>query len=464
MKSVRVSLGVAFCLAISYACLSRSRAQDTRDNELIEMVMTLLNDADKDVRGLGFEQVRAAAKGATATQQFAALLPKLPSEAQVGLLSALADRGDAAARPAVLELLATSSDESVKRAAIGALGFLGEPGDVPVLLQWLRDGSPAVQTAARTSLGRLAGETVSRSIAAGMEQAPAPLQVTLLEILAERRAVDTIPELLAAAVSADASVRGTAMASLGQLAGPEHIPGLLQGVLKAEPGRERESAEKAVLLVCSRSAREEQRADSVLPAMNMLSAADRLAILPTVGRLGGAAAMKVVEAAIAETNADAHDAGVRALCNWPDASVKARLLELAEKDAHAEHQVRALRALIRVAVLADGRTDLERLELLRSVMAVCKRDAERNLVLQRAQAIRTLDTLRFLLPYMDRPACARQACQSVVELAHHRDLREANKAEFDQALDKVIQVSGDATLIERANRYKKNQTWVRPRE
>jgi hypothetical protein len=97
-------------------------------------------------------------------------------------------------------------------------------------------------------------------------------------------------------------------------------------------------------------------------------------------------------------------------------------------------------------------------------MAVCKRDSERNLVLQRAQAIRIPETLRFLEPYMDQTAFAQQACQSVVELAHHRDLREANKAEFDRALDKVIHISGDATLIERANRYKKNQTWVRPRE
>jgi len=50
----------------------------------------------------------------------------------------------------------------------------------------------------------------------------------------------------------------------------------------------------------------------------------------------------------------------------------------------------------------------------------------------------------------------------VVELAHHRDLREPNKAEFDRALDKVIQTSKDATVVDRANRYKKGQTWARP--
>ena len=80
----------------------------------------------------------------------------------------------------------------------------------------------------------------------------------------------------------------------------------------------------------------------------------------------------------------------------------------------------------------------------------------------RAAAIRIPETLRFLLPFLDQPAYAQPACQSVVELAHHRDLREPNKAEFDQALDKVIQVSKDATVIDRAKRYQKGQTWAGP--
>jgi hypothetical protein len=84
------------------------------------------------------------------------------------------------------------------------------------------------------------------------------------------------------------------------------------------------------------------------------------------------------------------------------------------------------------------------------------------LTLQRASAIRAPETLRFLVPYLDQPAYAQQACQTVVELAHHRDLREPNKAEFDRALDKVIQTSKDATVVDRANRYKKGQTWARP--
>jgi hypothetical protein len=55
------------------------------------------------------------------------------------------------------------------------------------------------------------------------------------------------------------------------------------------------------------------------------------------------------------------------------------------------------------------------------------------------------------------------ACETIVELAHHRGLREPNKPEFDRALDKVMATSKNATTVDRAKRYKNNQTWVRPK-
>ena len=150
------------------------------------------------------------------------------------------------------------------------------------------------------------------------------------------------------------------------------------------------------------------------------------------------------------------------MCNWPDASAMGKLVELASRDQDQEIRRMALAALIRVAPLPDGRTPADRLQAVRTVMTLCATDKEKNALLKRTSAVRSVDALRFLLPYLDQPAHAEPACEAVVELAHHRGLREPNKSEFDQALDKVIQTSKDPTLIDRANRYKKGQTWVRP--
>ena len=61
---------------------------------------------------------------------------------------------------------------------------------------------------------------------------------------------------------------------------------------------------------------------------------------------------------------------------------------------------------------------------------------------------------------MDQPEFAQVACQTVVELAHHKDLRQPNKAEFNKALDKVLALSKDPEVILRANHYLKDETWV----
>ena len=174
-----------------------------------------------------------------------------------------------------------------------------------------------------------------------------------------------------------------------------------------ERGRERVAAEKCVMFVCARNKDADRRGEPLLAAINKLAEAERRTMYSTLGRVGGPAVLKILEAAIAGSDAKLHEIGLRALCNWPDASIAARLLELAAADEHPAHRIAALRAVIRVAPLRDKRSNAERLKLLEKAMNMATRDKERNLVLDRARAIRTLDTLRFITPYMDQAPYAR---------------------------------------------------------
>src|SRR5258708_40012281 len=98
------------------------RAADEKPDELLQMIVKVIGDKDNDFRAAGLDQVRTGAKGQVPTKLFAAQLPKLGGSPQVALLSALAARDDAAARPAVLELLASSVGDDVRVAAVAALG------------------------------------------------------------------------------------------------------------------------------------------------------------------------------------------------------------------------------------------------------------------------------------------------------------------------------------------------------
>lgn len=442
---------------------ARVAAQEAANDDLVPLVIGLVQEQDKDLRALGLEQVRTSAKGADATRQFAALLPKLSADAQVGLLSALAERGDVTARPDVAALVAASQDEGVRASALAALAVLGDARDVPAMLALLASESASDRQAARDGLPRLRGDTVSAEIAAALATIDHALRVTLIEILAERRAFEVLDTILALVTDDDAAVRAASMNALGQLAGPDRIPGMVRGLLKASGGTERADAEKAIMFVCARTEAPDERAAALLAEFERQGEADRRALLPCLGRVGGARTLAIIEGYVTQPAEAAHDVGIRALCNWPEAAIAPRLIELVESDAHDEHRLLVLRALIRVAPLPDQRSPQERLDLLKQVLTFCTRDEDRNRLLGRAHAVRSVETLRFLLPFLDQPTLAQQACESIVELAHHRELRDANKPEFHAALDRVLAVSQDSVVTERATRYKNGQTWVRPK-
>ena len=463
MRTYRLWLRGMAGLTAAILLVAPSFSKDEPGDELVQMVVNLLGEKDKDLRAVGLDQVRTAAKGAASTQKFAAQLPKLMPAAQAALLSALADRGDAAARPAVLEILATSKDESVRVAAIVAIGALGGSDDLPALIKPLADGSTSEKGAARASLEKLRGDSVPGTIATEMKKSPPPLRVALIEILTSRRALSTVPEIVPATVDDDSAVRVAAMSALGQMASPEHISGMLAGVLKATKGTEREAAEKAVALACSRIEDANERAAPVLAAWAKYNETDQLALLSTIGRVGGSKALAVVEAAMASDSTPRREAGLRALCNWPDATIADKLLALAEKAEDDAHRAMTFQAFVRVGSLRDKRTDLERLERIKQAMAIVKSPEERTLVINRCRAAYVVESLRYVLPYMEQPQFAQIACETIVELAHHRELREPNKVEFDPALDKVMKISKDAVVVDRADRYKKGQTWAKPK-
>ncbi len=451
---------LTICLLLVVASAIHLAAQ--ANDELVDTVIGFLTDSDKEIRAIALEQIRSEVKGAAATSKFASELPKLSKDAQVGLLSALGDRGDATAKAAVVEMLTSSTDDTVRVAAVAALGKLGDTGDCQLLVSLMSDPGQ-VGAAARRALIRLQGEGVSEEIVQQIDQNGTPLRISLIEILTAHRAKDTIPELIQYATGKDAAIRAAAMTSLGQLADPEHVPAMVKAVLTAQIGNERNAAEKNLMFVCNRIADKQQRADPLLAAMEKLSSGDRTAMLQALGRVGGKSALVEIEKAIGSRDPAVHMAGIRGISNWPDAAVADQLVRLAKTDKHPDHRRIARMSILRVAPLPDGRSDAEKLELLKTGMQLAANDSERNYGLKRAAPIRLVETLRFVLPFVDQPKYSQQACQSIVELAHDRQLRDDNKPEFHAALDKVIATTKDPVLIDRANRYKKGQTWVRPK-
>ncbi len=242
------------------------------------------------------------------------------------------------------------------------------------------------------------------------------------------------------------------MAALAARARPADVPAMAELLLATPSGPQRNEVERAIRLVCQQIADAQHRADPVLDLLHGATAAKRIELLPLLGRLGGERARHIIDEALRSSDPALHAAGVRALSNWPDASVADDLLRLAETAPVAEHRRWALRGFIHVVVLPGKASDAQKVALLRRAMQLATDDAERMLVVQRASAVRTVEALRFVRPCLDQPALAEEAGKSIVELARHKELAQPNRGDFGPALKQVVKVCKDPLTVEKARR------------
>jgi hypothetical protein len=419
----------------------------------------LVRSADADLRAVGLERIRDGLEGETFTRDTAEkLLPDLRPDVQVALLGVLADRGDAAALPAIVRLADGKADEAVQGAALRAIGSLGGPAEIPMLVRALVPGP--LHAAALRALVEVRG--AGPAIVAAVATADPPTRSALLKVLDGRGDRSAMPTFFASLRDPDTDVRTAAIRALTSLAGPDDVAGLIEALLQASDN-DRKGLEQALVTVCTvnRRAEEKGRAtDLLLARYTAADDAGRDALLPVLARIGGRPVMTIIDGMIADPAQRRR--GIEALAKWPNATVADRLLDLSATTTDAREKALLLGALIRIAPLPDNKLDdAGKLALVKKTMALCATDDDRARLLERTSAIRTVEAFRFVVPYLEQPALAPAACRSVVELAHHQKLRDAHKAEFLAALDTVIATTKDAELAERATRYKEGKTWER---
>ena len=455
MRTFALFVSLTATIVLTSAAVSRAA------DDPVALTIELFSRDDADFRAIGLDRVRHGTTGEAATYRFAAEIARQSPERQVELVRALADRGDAAAIPAITALLLQAKDPAVRSAAVLALGTLGTQVEVAVLKRSLAAAEPE-KAAARRALTIIRGDAATKELIDAAKFGEPALRPAFIDILADRRAKVALPEFAAMTVDADAAVRAASLRALEKLGGPEQVAGLIAGVLKAAAGNERRDAERALVTVCTKNQGHEKAATIFLDTFKKAPESEQETLLPALGGVGGPGAMAIVDDLIASPDAAKRKFGLSALSRWPDATVSSRLLDLTAKAQDPAERSLLLGALIRIAPLpTNNLNDGQKLELVKKTMQLCQTDEERARLIERVNAIRTVDAFRLILPYLDQPPLAEPACKSLVELAHHRQLRDANKEEFTKALDHVIATTKNQELIQRATAYKDGKTWER---
>jgi HEAT repeat protein len=281
--------------------------------------------------------------GTEVTKAIAAELPSLSVSGQVQLLSALANRSDRSALPAVLNAV-KSPEVDVRVAALGAVGSIGDASTVDLLAKTAATAAGPEAEAARLSLYRLGAPDTDQKILTGIPQADSKVKVELIRSIGERNIAAGVATLLKAAQDPQRKVRLESLKVLRTIAQPKDVPVLIDLLLSMKTETERKEAERCVAAVARKLDKENQRAEAVLSALSTVTDVQgRRSLLSVLGKVGDHSALPVLHAALKDKDARVQDAAVRALADWPDAAPAAALIELARTAPEQIHRVLALR-------------------------------------------------------------------------------------------------------------------------
>ncbi len=226
--------------------------------------------------------------------------------------------------------------------------------------------------------------------------------------------------------------------------------------LDVPAGAQRDHVERAIAYICQKNPKVADRATILLGLVERHAEKDQDAfqakVLPLLGRLGTDAVYQKIQSFLKSSAPELSAAAVRALSNWPTAEHADAMWDLATRSESKAYRSQALRAYIRVVTLPSDRPETETLEKLKNAVKIAESTDNKNWALSRAASVRTLATVNWVAGYLDDPDLAQTACRVIVELAHHRFLRQPNKEHFEPILRKVEATAKDKSIARLAEK------------
>ena len=350
--------------------------------------------------------------GGEMTQALVGALGSVNEETGILLLQTLGHRGDAAAAPALVTL--TQSGPPNRRiAAIQSLVQLRHSSALPVLTALLEDPEPTVAGAALTGLSGWPGPEADSAVVGLLTASGRKTRTAALGAVGQRRITVALPALLQAAGDADAGVAGAAFKALGELAGVAEIPGVVNALVKTEALTE---AETALNAICERQPDPTICTDKLLPGLAKAKGEAKLALLRTLGTLGGPQALGAVRAAATDPDESVSETARRALCDWPTADALPDLVRMTGPSADPKLRNLALRGQLRLIPLQTV-IAAQRVAQIQELLPSIEQLKEQRLLLSTLGGLDCPESLALVVPYLSRPGFENEAGIAAVGIA-----------------------------------------------
>lgn len=411
-------------------------------SRLSALIVQGLNSGERQLRLAALNAALTA--GARGQDALARSMPQLNTEARLAALRVL----DAGAEKQIVTA-AGSAEETVRVAALEALGRVGGTASVSVLLTAAATGAGAERAAAATALTRINGPGAAAILERNARDGDLATRAAAVIALGARRQTSALPAIVRLIGDPDPALRAAALAAVGRMGGDAEIEPLAQAVLHG-------GSDEAVTAL---TAVAERIADKPAAARKLLAlAADREEHLRRLAEafaaLGGAESLGALSRLAGGGNLEARAVAITALAGSGDLAAARALLNVAGYPAlTAELQSSALQGAARVVRAAEAAPPADRGEVALAILAAAKTPSDRKAALGALGSVpdaRAATTLSGLLTDAEVKKEAGAAALALAGLLRNTDRAAARElARAVQAADLSPELTAQAQRLMR---------------
>ncbi|NLS96074.1 MAG: hypothetical protein GXX96_28380 [Planctomycetaceae bacterium] len=399
----------------------------------IALLVEGLTSDNAAIRGVSLRSARLIL-GEAVAKALLGLLGQVPADQQAKLITAMADRGDASALPAVVKAAGSDVGE-LRLSAIEALVALGGADNVGLLLEAAADADEDIASAAKKVLIAMPGEDVDAAVVTAVANSQGKALALAIEAAGERRIMAASAALQKAAQSSDAGIQLAAVEALGKTVGLSELPSLIDRRVNAKSDQEKAVAEQAIKDTVIRMPDEDACAAKIAECMGDAPSDVKVFMMERLLDISGQTALKTVVAIARSSDEAMQDKATEVLGNWISADAAPELFSLAKDLKNNSFKIRALRGYIRIARQLNP-SEEDRMLICRNAMAVAERLDEKKLVMEVLTRYPSAASLEIATAATGDDAIRENACQVAIGIAEK--IVDANKAAVAAAMPAII--------------------------
>lgn len=361
-------------------------------------------------------------------------LQEMPLSIQADAVKMLAQCG----KPALpgIEKALESKDETVREAAIYAIGKTGNAGSVALLASKLPSTDSDKRKLLTSALTRITGEGVDTALISVFKTGDNAIRVELADVFSDRMTVDAVPVLLEAAASEDRDVRKSSMKALVDLAGKDNCPALIK-MLSGGDSTDARAIENALVAVCRR---DETAVADIASSYKSSASKVKVSLVNVLGKVGRDQELEILVGALNDDDVEIRRSVLRALANWQNAKPIDKVVATAKSEKDAVAKALALRAFIELSTRADKVSANEMMKLYDDMFAVAERPEDKQAIVGGMGNVGTVEMLKKLESLLGDESFAGDAGLSIVKVA--RAVQLSSKGDAKSALEKVLATPG----------------------